>query len=223
MIKCVVFDLGGTLMEYKGMPNSWVDYYEAGFNTINTELNLNLLADDINKSCEILKLFNPRVKSRENELSPEYIFEQVTKHWNRSIDLKQAIDEFFSGIKLEAVIYEESIPLLRKLKADGYKTACLTDLPTAMPDELFKKHIPELLSELDLYMSSLTCGFRKPNKYGLAYIAEHFGLSIDEIIFIGDEEKDMETAKNAGCRGVGAGGEKSEIGFRNIIDSYLYV
>lgn len=31
MIKSAVFDIGGTLMEYKGMPCVWVDYYENGF------------------------------------------------------------------------------------------------------------------------------------------------------------------------------------------------
>ena len=31
MIKSAVFDIGGTLMEYKGMPGVWVDYYENGF------------------------------------------------------------------------------------------------------------------------------------------------------------------------------------------------
>lgn len=33
MIKSAVFDIGGTLMEYKGMPCIWVDYYENGFCT----------------------------------------------------------------------------------------------------------------------------------------------------------------------------------------------
>lgn len=36
MAKVLVFDLGGTLMEYKGMPDSWIDYYKQGFETINS-------------------------------------------------------------------------------------------------------------------------------------------------------------------------------------------
>lgn len=35
MTKVFVFDLGGTLMEYKGMPASWIDYYEQGFKELN--------------------------------------------------------------------------------------------------------------------------------------------------------------------------------------------
>lgn len=30
-MKIIVFDLGGTLMEYRGMPLNWSDYYEKGF------------------------------------------------------------------------------------------------------------------------------------------------------------------------------------------------
>lgn len=30
-MKAIVFDIGGTLMEYKGMPLSWLDYYKTAF------------------------------------------------------------------------------------------------------------------------------------------------------------------------------------------------
>lgn len=30
-MKVIVFDLGGTLMEYEGMPLNWSNYYEQGF------------------------------------------------------------------------------------------------------------------------------------------------------------------------------------------------
>ena len=33
MIKVIGFDIGGTLMEYKNMPNVWIDYYKTGFET----------------------------------------------------------------------------------------------------------------------------------------------------------------------------------------------
>ena len=38
MIKVAVFDIGGTLMEYKGMPCVWVDYYENGFKHVREKL-----------------------------------------------------------------------------------------------------------------------------------------------------------------------------------------
>ena len=34
ILKVVVFDLGGTLMQYVGMPYSWEDFYYKGFEKI---------------------------------------------------------------------------------------------------------------------------------------------------------------------------------------------
>ena len=42
MLKSIVFDLGGTLMEYVGMPLNWSTYYIHGFEKVNEVLNLNL-------------------------------------------------------------------------------------------------------------------------------------------------------------------------------------
>ena len=33
-MKVIVFDLGGTLMQYVGMPHSWVEFYKKGFDAI---------------------------------------------------------------------------------------------------------------------------------------------------------------------------------------------
>ena len=43
-IKLFVFDLGGTLMEYKGMHLSWTGYYKSAFEYVNAQLDLRNLA-----------------------------------------------------------------------------------------------------------------------------------------------------------------------------------
>ena len=42
MSKSIVFDLGGTLMEYAGMPLNWSEYYICGFEKLNEIMKLNL-------------------------------------------------------------------------------------------------------------------------------------------------------------------------------------
>lgn len=74
---------------------------------------------------------------------------------------------FFDGLELRAEIYPDTLPALRQLHAAGWTIAVLTDLPTAMPDELFRRHIQELLPYFDCYVSSRLCGFSKPNPAGL--------------------------------------------------------
>lgn len=189
-------------MEYKGMPYSWVDYYKKAFEAVSVDLELNLTEIDITKSCEILKSKNARVVYREIEYTPEEIFTAVTAHWHKKADLSEVIAGFFKGIELKPIIYDDSVACLEYLKEKGFKIAALTDLPTAMPDEFFKKDIIDLIKYFDLYVSSLSCGFRKPNKNGLLYIADYFKTDVEELILIGDEEKDIKTAKNAGCASI---------------------
>lgn len=202
-MKTVVFDLGGTLTEYVGMPNNWAEYYLHGFNKVDADFNLSLSNKKINQSIEILKSFNPRINYREIEYSPEYIFSHVIKNWNATVTIEEVILSFFQGLNLNIRIYDDVLPCLTELQKRGYKTAVLTDLPTAMPDELFRCDIDGLLRHFDLYVSSVSCGYRKPNKNGMLFISEYFSVKPEDIIFIGDEEKDKLTAQNAGCKFIG--------------------
>ena len=105
-------------------------------------------------------------------------------------------------MKLTPLIYPETIPVLKKLRSAGWKIATLTDVATGMPDELHKSYFPELMPYFDMYVSSQSCGFRKPNPEGVHQIAAHFGADEKQFIFVGDEPKDIKTAQNVCCRSV---------------------
>lgn len=199
-VKVIVFDIGGTLMEYKNMPNVWIEFYQSAFYNVKNTLNLPLDDNDIKLSIEKLKTFNPRVNYREIDYSPEYIFKNVTEHWKCEFSLNDIINTFFSSMNLTPYIYPETINLLNKLKDEEYKIAVLTDVATGMPDELHKSFIKNLLPYFDMYVSSSSCGYRKPNPKGLQDIAEYFGVVCDDMVFIGDEEKDIKTAKRFECK-----------------------
>lgn len=199
MAKAIVFDLGGTLMEYVGMPLNWSDYYICGFEKLNEILELNLSEKELQEAANTLKSYNPRISKREYEIKPEDIFNDVISNWREKPDISKVIEIFFEGLDLKADIFEYSIELLKKCRNLGFKTACLTDLPNGMPDYIFKSAIEKILPYFDLYVSSQICGVRKPNKGGISYIADVFEIREAEILFVGDEEKDFLTALNAGC------------------------
>ena len=201
-VKVIVFDIGGTLMEYRGMPNVWTDYYQNAFEHVRQSLKLELRDEDITKSVELLKAFNPRIHYREIEYQPEQIFKSVTDHWNSEVPIDRIIFAFFESMHLSSYIYPETISELKRLKAHGIKIATFTDVATGMPDELHKSYFMVLQPYLDLYVSSLSCGYRKPNPKVLQDIAAFFGVSPNEMLMIGDEEKDIQTAKRFGCRSV---------------------
>lgn len=198
----IVFDIGGTLMEYRDMPNMWADFYKPGFEYVRKNLGLDLTDEDLEKSVDILKSFNPKINYREIDYKPEKIFSDVTAHWKIEFDLKKVIDTFFSSMKLTPYIYPETIQFLKNLRDKGYIIATFTDVATGMPDELHKSCFEELLEYFDLYVSSISCGYRKPNPKALQDISAYFKASVERIVFIGDEEKDIATAKRFGCKSV---------------------
>lgn len=187
-------------MQYEGMPYSWVEFYQQGFDAIIQKYNCNVSMEDIQKSVQILKDFNPRVSGREVEYSAEHIFSNALEHWNIDTPIKNCIETFWQGLKLSAKIYPDTIEVLKELKEKGYIIVTLTDLPNAMPDEIFKKDISELLSYFDYYVSSCVAGYRKPNCKGLQMISDKYGVPVTELVFVGDEEKDRKTACNANCK-----------------------
>ena len=187
-------------MQYEGMSYSWVEFYQQGIDAIIQKYNCNVSMEDIQKSVQILKDFNPRVSGREVEYSAEHIFSNALEHWNIDTLIKNCIETFWQGLKLSAKIYPDTIEVLKELKEKGYIIATLTDLPNAMPDEIFKKDISELLSYFDYYVSSCVAGYRKPNCKGLQMISDKYGVPVTELVFVGDEEKDRKTACNANCK-----------------------
>lgn len=189
-------------MEYRNMPNVWIDYYKTGFEFVREKLGLNISDSDIEKSVEVLKSYNPRVKYREEDIPPEVIFGDTCGQWKCPFDLDEVVDVFYRSIGLTPYIYSETVPVLEKLKAEGFVIATLTDVATGMPDELHRSYFPELLPYFDMYVSSLSCGYRKPNPKGLRDISERFDISAEEMIFVGDEEKDIAVAKRFGCKSV---------------------
>ena len=198
-IKVVVFDIGGTLMEYRDMPNSWVDFYPKAFDHVNEKLALGLTEDELEKSLEVLLTYNPRLHYRERDFSPEHIFKDVTADWKGKFNINDVINAFFESMQLVPYLFPESIAVLEKLHEQGIKTAALTDVACGMPDEMQIGYFSDVMPYFDEYVSSVNCGYRKPSPVGLERIAERFGADKSEMIFVGDEEKDIKTADRFGC------------------------
>lgn len=187
-------------MEFESMPLSWADYYEKGFENMAIAIGGGVSKQDIRLSADIMKSYNPRIHYRENEYSAEFIFENCLKHWNRDIDIKSSAEKFFDGIDLKINIYNDTIEMLEYLKSAGFTICALTDIPSGMPDDYFKNKIGELLNYIDFYVSSQSCGYRKPNVYGMKLIADKFNVDISNLIFVGDEEKDKLLSEKIKCK-----------------------
>ena len=199
-MKVIVFDLGGTLMQYVGMPHSWVEFYHQGFDAIRRKFDCQVTEEEVVRSIQCLTDMNPRVNYREEEYLPEEMFAKAMAHWPEKLPIAECVEVFWDGLELKAELYPDIIPVLCDLKDKGYKIAALTDLPSGFPEERFQQDIENLMECFDYYVSSAVSGVRKPNAGGLRMIAERFGVPLTELILVGDEEKDARTAERAGCR-----------------------
>lgn len=186
-------------MEFKGMPLCWTDYYKTGFENIAKAFACDVSKKTIALSVEIMKSYNPRVHYREKEYSAEWIFTKCLQHWNADINIDSAIQKFFDGMNLIPVIYEDTISTLQYLKAHGYTICALTDIPSGMPDDYFKNKISKLLEYIDFYVSSQSCGYRKPDVHGMELIADTYNTDLCDLIFVGDEDKDRILSEKISC------------------------
>lgn len=217
-MSCFVFDLGGTLFEFVGMPYSWSDYYKKALITAVETLSIPCSEQEIELSDKILKEYNPRINYREKEIKPEEIFEIATKHWKYKPSVQKFIEAFFIGMDLNVVIYRDVFSGLNEIKRRRDKIAYFTDLPSGMPDYMMRKSVSLLLPYADIYMSSQECGYRKPNPEGIIQISDRLNVDMEEIIYVGDEEKDFETAKRAGCKFIFLSRKKSGKGYKSVQD-----
>lgn len=64
-VEAIIFDLGGTLIDYEGFPHYWGDYYQEALRTVSDKLFLDLTEEQINVAAETLKKYNPRLYPRE--------------------------------------------------------------------------------------------------------------------------------------------------------------
>ena len=106
--------------------------------------------------------------------------------------------EFYSFFKVDAQPYPETIGTMEKLKQYEIKIGILTDVAYGM-DNVFSLEDISVLSEfIDIAVTSVDVGYRKPNSAGYLKLLESLGISPDEMIFIGDEEKDIIGARKLG-------------------------
>ncbi len=99
------------------------------------------------------------------------------------------LDEFIAQMKMEVGL----VDLLRELKP-RYYLAIATNRSNSLPEVLSYFKLTEYF---DKVVSALDVKNPKPDPECIEKILEHFGLSKDDVVYIGDSKLDEETAFNA--------------------------
>lgn len=194
-IKAIGFDIGGTLVNYN-KPLSWGAYFGDAIQLMCDKNNIELTEEKLEIAKNILKKYNTRENPREKEVSSQAIFEEIFEVWNEEKEkLEKAKETFFTFFQREAILYEDTKEILQYCQKEGIKCAVYTDVAYGMDDELSLKDIEEVSDKIDLKLTSRKVGYRKPHQKGFEMMLEEFKCKPAEMLFVGDEEKDIQGAK----------------------------
>lgn len=199
-IKAIGFDIGGTLVNYN-KPLNWSASYEDAIQYMCENSKIALTEEKLNKAKEILWKYNTRANPREKEVSSQIIFEEIFEKWNeKKENIAEAKKFFFAFFQREAILYNDVKIVLEYCKTHSIKCCVYTDVAYGMDDDICLKDIEKISDYIDLKLTSLNVGYRKPNKRGFELMLEHFSCEPQEMIFVGDELKDIQGAKKVGMK-----------------------
>lgn len=196
-IKAIGFDVGHTLIKYKN-PLNWQGLYRSGLEHAAAAVDITLSEDMLIAAADVLLKYNTRVNYREWETTSDCIFNEILKSWGIQTDLYALKSGFYSFFKADAEPYPETIDTMEKLKQHGIKIGILTDVAYGMDNEISLEDISALSDYIDIAITSVDVGYRKPNSAGYVKLLESLEISPNGMIFIGDEEKDIIGAQKLG-------------------------
>jgi putative hydrolase of the HAD superfamily len=205
-MKAVAFDLGDTLIEYEGLPLSWEAHYESAIRSLARFIGATISDDQMDAAKEVLRKYNTRLHPRTKEVVFGTILSELlpTMGTGYAGDVDDAAVAFFSVFRQRVRCFPDTEPGLTALRQDGVRIGVLTDVPYGMPFRLVREdmRISGVLGLIDVVITSVEAGVRKPHCGGLELLASRLQCSAPEMIFVGNEKKDVEAALAFGCEAV---------------------
>ena len=205
MIRAVGFDLGETLVEYDGVPLNWQQEYPAALRTVASLWADSPSVEHLARGSAALARFNTRLVPREREVSHAVVFEELLSSMGvpaaRVPDLiEPAADAFFAHFQRHARPVVGAIDVVAHLVSSGVLVGVLSDVPYGMPRRLAIADLQAhgLSALVPSTLTSVDVGFRKPDPRGFAALGAHLGCDSGEMLFVGNEQKDVVGAQAAG-------------------------
>lgn len=202
MFKAVIFDIGQTLVEYN-KPLNWSKLYRTAFEHVADKCGFKLSEDNYEYVISVLTKYNTRVNPREYEVSSTQIFTEILSGIGLPIeDMETVKHHFYSFFRQDVVVFLEVEEALRELRDRKILLGTLSDVAYGMDNVYALEDITSIRKYIDYPFTSNDVGYRKPCVKGLFLLAEKMRIDISEMIFVGDEEKDIICANNAGAYSV---------------------
>lgn len=203
-IKGIGFDLGETLVQYKGVPLSWDVLFSEAIEEMLEQCGCSPTEETIRSAEAVLHKYNTRENPRTEEVEAKRIIVEILEVVGlESRDyLNQAKDAFFGFFQRRCEVFEDTYQILEIIKDKQIKVGILTDVAYGMDRKYILKDIEPFQEYIDYMVTSVEAGYRKPHAKGYEMLAESLGLDVEDMMYVGNEEKDIIGAKNIGMTSV---------------------
>lgn len=183
MIKNIVFDLGGVLIDFK--PEKYLEH-------------IGFCEGDINLFTKIV--FYGEEWSEYNS-SKSNIIQTKQKLIQNYPQYTDKIKQIFNNINLQYILFEikDTSNYLKELKDKRYNIYILSDLSIDSYNYLKKL---KFFDYINGGVYSFEIGTTKPNKNNYKVLLEKYKLNPKETIFIDDKLNNIEIANNFGIHGI---------------------
>lgn len=202
MIKAIVFDIGQTLVEYK-KPLNWSELYRPAFESVADACGYTFTDNHFQYAGQVLTKYNTRINPRDKEVTSDQIFSEIISGMDIPMkDIEKVKTHFYAYFKRDAYVYEDVKETLKRLSEKGILLGTLSDVAYGMDNMYALEDISEVIKYIDYPCTSNDIGYRKPRGEGLQFLAKKMRINIKKMAFVGDEEKDIMCAVNAGAYSV---------------------
>jgi putative hydrolase of the HAD superfamily len=197
------FDLGDTLVEYEGVPLSWVDHYGEALVHFAAHLGVDPAPKSVAAACAVLRRYNTRLNPRRDEVSFAAIAGKLAACLDRPVPADElvAAQAFFHVFRQRLRAFPDTRPALAALRTAGHRIGVFTDVPYGMPRELVRDDLRQ--SGVDdlvhVLVTSREAGCRKPAPAALLGLCAAMAVPPARLAYVGNERKDVDAARAAGC------------------------
>lgn len=204
MKPAVLFDLGNTLAAYYDA-DQFQPILKVAIATLLGELEsrgLSRVSFDDAFACAI----------DENKEAADFRFTPMAERFERIFQISLAEDALLAQelceIFLQPIfsigrVYDDSLPVLHRLRGIGYPVAIVSNAPWGSPPNLWRNEIRRLglLAAVDRVILCGDVGWRKPARAIFEYAASTLDHRCEDCIFVGDDLRwDMSGSEAAGMR-----------------------
>ncbi|MEG2940259.1 MAG: phosphoglycolate phosphatase [Thermomonas sp.] len=114
--------------------------------------------------------------------------------------IREFLDTYEQELGRNSVLFDGVAELLDAIEADGARWGIITN----KPEYLAKQVMPQLGwdTRSAILLGGDTLAERKPHPLPLLHAAEQLGTAIEDCVYVGDDQRDIDAARAAGMRSV---------------------